>query len=510
MTMRGTLWLFVFLLACNAFAQQPAEGKRPPLVPADALAKAAAMPAAADYTSTLYDFLRTYYAPLEGRAYMLTRDNALEPNWLLQTPNVWGRPADQVPKNAGGFVADHVRSLIANATTFVDITSLVPFPTGRFEDAVRDGLVALAQSNRRVTVRILVGWYPDPRGVNQSEYLQRIVAPLRSMKTGNITVYVGAQRKDQVAWGGWNHAKMVAVDGQRVLLGGENLWNDDYLDIAPVHDLNLALRGSFVFGMHRFADILWKNACTYATARWKPVYWRSGMTQPYEYGCLPGNPLQQTGGPGNLQVLGAGRLAGLEGAPNNPADAAMAFALGSSTSTIRMAQQDLGMPAGLYWAPAMQAIARALVVKQHVYIVLTNDGAKAGPGGASYTTGVSIASTAEEIRRWVRLQSKAPSGDALTNLLCSNLHLAPLRFGPSDKWPNGFTFANHAKFFMVDDKVFYVGSENLYPSDLQEYGVFIGNADVIKQVREQYWDKLWQYASRAAISGTEASKCVFR
>jgi phosphatidylserine/phosphatidylglycerophosphate/cardiolipin synthase-like enzyme len=482
----------------------------PQVVPADVLARAAAAAPAGDFTEALYNFLRMFYPKLDGRAFSLTKDNALETNWLVQTPNVWGLYSDKVPKNAGGFVVDDVRSLIASANTFVDITSLVPFPTGRFEDAVRDGLVSLAKNNRTVTVRIVVGWYPDPRGVNQSEYLKKIIAPLRSIKTGHLTIYVAAQRKDQLTWKGWNHAKMVAVDGQRVLLGGENLWSDDYLDVAPVHDLNLALRGSVVFGMHKFADILWTNACSYTAPAWLAVYWRTGMAQDYAYGCLAKNPLVQSKSSGSLPVLGAGRLAGLEGEPNNPADAAMAFALGSSTSTIRMAQQDLGMPGGLYWEPAMTAIARALVAQQHVYIVLTNDDAKVGSAGASYSTGVKIGTTADAIRGYVRKQPHAPTGAALTNLLCANLHLAPLRFGPSDTWPNGFAFGNHAKFFMVDDKIFYVGSENLYPSDLQEYGVFIGDAAVIRQVREQYWDKLWHYSSRAAISGSETTRCIFR
>ncbi len=40
-----------------------------------------------------------------------------------------------------------------------------------------------------------------------------------------------------LAWG--NHAKIVAVDGQRLMTGGHNMWTRDYLERSPVHDISM-------------------------------------------------------------------------------------------------------------------------------------------------------------------------------------------------------------------------------------------------------------------------------
>ena len=63
---------------------------------------------------------------------------------------------------------------------------------------------------------------------------------------------------------------------------------------------------------------------------------------------------------------------------------------------------------------------------------------------------------------------------------------------------------------MVDDSFFYVGSENLYPSDLIEFGVFHSDPSMVKSVQDQWWNKLWQYSKRAAISGSGVTSCYFR
>ena len=120
---------------------------------------------------------------------------------------------------------------------------------------------------------------------------------------------------------------------------------------------------------------------------------------------------------------------------------------------------------------------------------------------------------AEKIKKSTTAKLPDMSEADINKLLCKNLHLAELRFGPSKNWPNGKDFANHSKFFMIDNKAFYVGSENLYAgNNLMEYGTFIDNASAITTMRSQYWDPLWNYSKAGAISGADmpdASKCVF-
>lgn len=474
-----------------------------------------AMTDQADVLDALYAAMKAdAQGKWEGVTYALTNDNALASGWVLDTPRVWGKPAAEIQPGAGVFVAERVTRLVASAQSFVDVTTLTPFPTGGFEAAVVAGLKQLAQSGRPVTVRLLAGWYPglpDDGRLTQSQYLRRIIAPLKDgFPQSRLKIYAGAM---QVNVSTWNHAKIVAVDGRSALLGGENLWDSDYLQLYPVHDLNLAVDGSAAFAMHAFADTLWTSVCKYVLHDWKAALWEAGKD--VTTGCLATSGVKKTPGPGTVRVLGAGRLGGLvwPSEHGNAADVAMVLALRSSRSTIRIAQQDLGLSIGvewLFWEPGMTEIAKALVRRQQVYVVLTNDNAKVGPAGASYTTGVPLTGTADRIKTEVAKQPGAPSGKELIDLLCANLHLAPIRFGPSDQWPNGFRFGNHAKFWMVDDQLFYVGSENLYPSDLQEYGVILNDAAAAAQLKQEYWDRLWSFSSRAAISGSEAGTCYFR
>ncbi|HKH44514.1 MAG TPA: hypothetical protein VKM72_07615 [Thermoanaerobaculia bacterium] len=502
-------------------SQPPLDAEHAPQVTAQEAVSPEAVAAFDEALRSNADALDALYAAMkqdaggrwEGVTYALSNDNSLDPDWILQTPKVWGLPAADVKNGAGLFVADRVTRLVASAQSFVDITTLTPFPTGRFESAIVAGLRQLAQSGRPVTVRYLAGWYPGPAGgrLTQSEYLRRVIQGLKGIPNSKLKIFAGAMQVNVTTW---NHAKIVAVDGQRAMVGGENLWDDDYLQVYPAHDLSIHLNGSSAFAMHTFADTLWASVCKYTMTSWRPAYWESGW-QDVKTGCLARAGVVRTPGPGRLRVLNAGRLGGLvwPSENGNAADVAFLLAFRGSRSTIRIAQQDLGMSIGvkwLFWEAGMQEIAQALVRRQHVYIVLSNDNAQAGPNGAKYTAGVPLTGTADRIKSDVARQPGAPTGKELIDLLCSNLHLTTLRFGPSDQWPNGFKFANHSKFWMVDDRLFYVGSENLYPSDLQEYGVILNDAGAAAQMKQEYWDKLWSYSSRAAISGSEAGRCYFR
>lgn len=455
----------------------------------------------------LYDINKGRYA---GVSYALSHDNQLTANWVAQTPRIWGKSASSIKGSEGSFIADDVYELVSSAKEFVDITTLRPYPDGEYKARLLDGLKVLAESGRPIKVRILAGWDTgtDPTGKSftQSEYLEQLIESLKKIDQGNLEIYVAAQRRNPTSW---NHAKMIAVDARRGMVGGQNLWEADYLKSEPVHDLNVILHGSSAYHMHLFADVIWRSVCAYPQKRWKPAYWKSGMEEVSE-GCLDKSYAMGPVGEGDISVLGAGRYAGLVN-DNNPADDAMLLALKASDERIRLAIQDL-RAWGSYWKPGVDAIADALVNERDVFIVLTNDKSKSG-SGRLYSLS-SIESTAKTIFKRVRAHKDAPKKKkAVRDLLCKRLFLTSLRFGADTKWPNGYTFANHAKFFMVDDKVFYVGSENLYPANLIEYGVFISDPRAVEQIKDQYWNKIWSYSSIAAISGTAGGvgdDCVFR
>ena len=62
-----------------------------------------------------------------------------------------------------------------------------------------------------------------------------------------------------------------------------------------------------------------------------------------------------------------------------------------------------------------------------------------------------------------------------------------------------YKIINHAKFWMVDDRAFHVGSDNLYPHNLQEFGYVIESATLACEQLAGYWQPLWTYSGRVAI-----------
>ena len=89
--------------------------------------------------------------------------------------------------------------------------------------------------------------------------------------------------------------------------------------------------------------------------------------------------------------------------------------------------------------------------------MLSNQGA-VGKSGISYSNDVSLQTLAHHLREEVqrRFEARDPhwryqirSGpDPVNALLCERLHLAPFRFGPDKRWPDGQPFANHAIFLL--------------------------------------------------------------
>jgi phosphatidylserine/phosphatidylglycerophosphate/cardiolipin synthase-like enzyme len=507
-----------------------------------------------------------------GTTYDLTRGNALPADWVVQTPDFWGHRGEELgffpltctdcepdfrlpscrsdadcgpngrcgrldamtplPYLAGrrlclgqsDAVVDRFYDLLAGARSTVDITTLQPAPDDRFMAALRDGVTRLAQTGRPVTVRLLVGQYP-PDGVDAHAVLAQLVRDARAVPGAHLAVYVAAMRSctgtlpcDQFSW---NHAKILAVDGRAALVGGHNQWSSDYLIDHPVHDLSMILQGPAAADAERFADALWDYVCSHPKDPAVSVLaFRSG-DRDLGQGCLarlpPPEPAARVG---TLPVLAVGRLgAGITRDFANQNDLARDLMLGAARRSIRIVQQDIGfrLPGALgildggsiTWPETtLDRLADLLRRGGDVYIVLSNLGSE-GRSKSSYSNGVPLAAVARRIADAVTRRG-GPTGDAATELLCRHLHLAPFRFGPEPTWPGDEKIANHGKFWMVDDRAFYIGSDNLYPVDLQEFGYILDDAPAAATLRRLYWDPLWHWSSRAAISGGDARRCVFR
>jgi phosphatidylserine/phosphatidylglycerophosphate/cardiolipin synthase-like enzyme len=423
-------------------------------------------------------------------------------------------------------VIDRWYSLIAGAKHAVDITQLQPAPDARFMAALRNAITMLARSRRAVVVRVLIGQFP-PDNVDANAMLDELVRDARSVPGSRLTVYAAAMRSCSATPGcsslSWNHSKILAVDGRRALVGGHNLRSADYLDADPIHDISMALEGPAAADAQRFADRLWRFVCVNAGSdpEVTSLEYQAGAATAGP-GCLPAihiaNPAKGHAA-GGVSVLAVGRLAsGITTDFANQSELARDLLLGAARRTLRIAQQDIGFfdpgvpgityPAGVtYPESTLERIADFLLAGGDAYVIQSNYGA-VGLSKATYSNDIPIADVALKIRAVAQSRTTLAPAD-LDALLCQRLHMAPFRFGPDATWPDGQPIGDHSKFWMVDDHVFYIGSDNMYPADLQEFGYIVDNRAAASTLRRDYWDPLWKWSSRAAISGSEAATCVF-
>lgn len=511
-----------------------------------------------------------------GITYDLTRGNSLVADWLVQTPNRWGRKADDLtwftmgckdcepdislpacssdadcrggtcaaiwPRTPGvrgaarkvclghsDALVVRLHALVASARQSVDIVALQPVPDGRFVAAVRAGIAELAASRRPIEVRVLVGQFP-PKGVDAEALLKELTQGVKDMPGSRVSVTAAAMRSctafETCNSFSWNHAKYIVVDGRETFLGGHNLWTEDYLTDNPVHDLSMVVRGPAAASASRFADRLWRFVCANLDqkASISLVSYAPGQA---EFGRACPASLATRLSPesrGGVEILSVGRLgSGITEDFANQSELARDLMFGAARKSILVAQQDLGFRLGrsdtLFPETALTEMVDLMERGGDVYVVLSNPGS-IGNGGSPYYNDVPVATLAKRLKEIVqkRIEAGDPKAryeirkgpDPVNALLCSRFHLAPFRFGPDDSWPGGKTIANHSKFWMVDDRVFYIGSDNMYPVNLQELGFVLDDAKAAGTVLDSYWKPLWQWSKRAAVSGDGVEKCIFR
>ena len=483
----------------------------------------------------------------------LRRDTVLPAGWLVQSPDVWGQPAadliappacnpasdtacdpdfllrrcvDNVDcggvgtcqpvlstVNAVGatpatlcvghsmHLVDDMYSTMIEAHVWLDVTSLFP-PDGPFLAATRNALTYLASRGDIVQVRYLISHIPG-RPLDTDEILAELVRDLPP--AAPLTVYVGAYRS---GFASWNHSKIIAADGRVLMEGGHNLSDGDYLRDAPVHDLSLRMSGSVADDAHRFVDRLWPFFCdgapigSLADLRVWPA---TAPACPPSWAASAG-PLD-TSGFGGVRTIPVGRLGAL-GA--NPSEAAQVALIDSAQLQVRIAQQDMGPytvagVAAYDWSqPLMSALARAAFRDVDVYIVVSSL-----DGRGAYLNGWTASDVIREVLDWVsRNPDAVPIGVDAEEAICNRIRVAYLKANDDDLWANGVGYSNHSKLVHVDDTAFYVGSHNLYPADLAEYGVIIDDVGAAMYLRSTYYDPMWLHSSRTAVSGIENGGCA--
>ncbi|MFE5409642.1 hypothetical protein [Microbacterium sp. NPDC056569] len=494
---------------------------------------------------TIVDVLNDHDTTYHGVTYQLAEHNTVT---IVDTPRLWGLgPSAPNPSPGAADLLTTIQNTVVTAQQRLDITLLwnnarsVPtLPSGAFQQAIANGLQMLVASKRSPRVRILVG-VPIKISSLTSAVMDWVDATLKMAGlAGRILPFdIVAGYTNLDALTSWNHSKIIAADGVRVLAGGHNLW-EEYLGPHPVHDVSLMLDGPAAATAHGFCDTLWSRVGTYGVLH-RGTWTKRGTIPPVPNG--PGAPAAT----GSTSVLALGRLGYLTvdtfSITTNASVSARLMAICSAKSSIRMAQQTLYFEQlGVGWFDfyTMWALLRAMEAGVQVQIVVSNDGGVYGYDGNAQTVADIFASLAvlskmpdlyrppldpvrEDYATWAaagltapqyRLPlpvSRIPTANECSPVIAEMnrmLSIAPLYYGPDrNAWSDGTKASNHSKVWIIDDEYYYVGSDNaylsMYPAGLMEYGHLVEGSTETAKFAAEYWDKLWGFSKSHLVRPAE-------
>lgn len=451
-----------------------------------------------------------------------------------QTPRTgWKADVDPSPGN-DDWLPRKMGEIVSRTRFWCDVLSLGP-PDGQFMVEMKKGLAAIAERSRRraspsqdaegggsddtkpVVVRLLFGNIVG-MPVNCDSVIEQLTKDFP--KDANVHLWVGAWRKGV----SWNHAKIIAVDGQYLHTGGHNLWDYHYLRKNPVHDLSIELEGRIAHDGHMFANDQWwfielnqRTHCgqivnmlpdklpmlmkTRVTISEYPVGKAEVYAPKYNKSLAPTRePVE-----GRVPVISLGRY----GSPvpiKRPSDDAFVAMISSARSVIRLALQDLGpvcvpgtkvgLPGCTWPRVYLRELGRAIWERSvDVEIALSNPNSIPGdlsPAEANYGNGWSCVDVAAEIIKTIRDQFPSAKDGELRQKVAQNLRVCFIREARGSAWEDGKTMGMHSKHFIVDDLAVYIGSQNLYVCDLAEWGVLIDNEEATKKIMDEYWHPMWE------------------
>ncbi|MFD9207227.1 phospholipase D-like domain-containing protein [Streptomyces sioyaensis] len=483
--------------------------------------------------------LRETSPGLEGSVWQRTNGNRLDApgddpsGWLLQTPGCWGDPAC-TNRTGSRRLLDKMTRNIADAQRTVDISSLAPFPNGGFEDAIVAGLKASVAAGHSPRVRILVGAAPLYHlNVVPSRYRDELIGKLGAAAK-NVTLNVASMTTSKTSFS-WNHSKLLVVDGTTAVTGGINGWKDDYLDTThPVSDVDMALTGPAARSAGKYLDTLWGWTCQNSSNPAKVWLATSNGAS-----CMPSLEKDEDSAPaapaGDVPVLAVGGLGvgikesdpssgyhpdlptapdtkctvGLHDNTNadrdydtvNPEENALRSLIASARSHVEISQQDLNAtcpPLPRYDIRTYDTLAAKLAAGVKVRIVVSDPANRGAVGSGGYSQIKSLDEISGTLRK--RLLARTGDNEKASRAMCSNLQLASFRSSDSHTWGDGKPYALHHKLVSVDDSAFYIGSKNLYPAWLQDFGYIVESPAAARQLKTELLDPEWKYSKGAAVT----------
>jgi phosphatidylserine/phosphatidylglycerophosphate/cardiolipin synthase-like enzyme len=195
----------------------------------------------------------------------------------------------------------------------------------------------------------------------------------------------------------------------------------------------------------------------------------------------------------------------------NPGETALRTLIESARSSIFISQQDLlsciPRPAiateAKFNERVFAALAQRVTAGIQIKIVLSSYGTVAG----GYSTGYHLTDVAQVFMEMLE-KNQHLSKAAARQKLCDHVGLATIRNDANAvTWEDGNSFYNHAKLVAVDDRAFYIGSDNLYPSGLQELGLIVDDFPAAAHLKHAYLDPLWNNSRTDALIDPERNIC---
>jgi len=477
----------------------------------------------------VYEKLRTLHASTHNECWNVTHGKIVGQVQQSPPPQFWGAPDIQPVEQHSDFFPSLMYDLIVKAEKWVDITSLSP-PDGKFMTKFRDAMTVLAkkadQKGEPIVVRMLFGNIIG-MPVDCTAVIEDLTENIST--NTNLELWVGAWRKGI----SWNHSKIIAVDGKYLFNGGHNLWDGHYLQKNPVHDVSMQAEGDVAHDGHVFANKMWEyiektqdtllGRIEAQLPDWLPLAQtfrvsvsafpedEIGEYPPmYEHETIRFSrrrmrrmkyiPMITMGRYGRLHQWG-----GIWGNKANPSDSAITTAFSSAKKIIRMSLQDLGplclpfqfgsetptsIPGGCWPDAYLRELAIAIYERGvDVEIALSPPHCVPGdlsPATANYGNGWSCVDVASEIIKAVLVAIPDADHQRLRLMVRDNLRLCYVN-SKSPMVPLG----NHAKHWYIDDKAYYVGSQNLYVCNLAEWGVLVDNQQQTQRVLAEYWFPMW-------------------
>jgi hypothetical protein len=514
----------------------------------------------------LYERLKADLKGYDGQLYGLTQHNnmtkAKHDDWLDTPSDSWNVSSGFVTPSATSGLMTAMGGAIEGAKHLVDIVGMEDLfgwrhpagvPRPGFIDTINKSMVKLSGSGGDpVVIRVLLG--NTPRSNIKLDFLSHaLMKDVKKPSENNrrIILFIGVinYKSNQ----GWNHAKIIAIDGHTLITGGHNLWDKHYLGQYPVFDLSLRVRGPVAGAAHTFASRMWEfvqKHNTHGGGQTDRTYFISTDSEDSSRvrDKQPPSPLDPSypasPSSGDLPVLWVANPGVGIFDTNGSADRKAMFHSMMRGTTLRLVQQDLGATPRLglqiipprvegrhafegvpfvWWTGDLQPDQEhrfeiATIAADRLFdcqfstfdaefmghlvdflmrkdtraeIVLTNLDAKAEEG-TSYSNGV-------RSENFVRLLFMMGMKKGLTKeLIRDKLSLRTIAInGGRNRWANNHEIAQHSKFWMVDGRVFYVGSQNVYPTSgipdlkinafLQEFGVIIDNSEIVNTVVKPFW-----------------------